>query len=118
MRAIEKQKSKTRKDREAISQRVCAALLWSARGQHCEICLVRGDHRVSGTLGEASYCDSTKRNEDRTTTLRRLLIGAVELDVTKSIVLVADFADKAVFQNRTFHCKKAGFTAQARIVGS
>ena len=72
-------KRKEGKDRP-ILKRLSATLLRSFRGLHGEkmVC-VRGVPGVTGTLGKAiAILTQPKRVGDRTTTLRRLLIGAVQ----------------------------------------
>ena len=63
-----------------ILKRLRATLLRSFRGLYGEkmVC-VRGVLRVTGTLGKAnSHFDPTQTGRQPTTTLRRLLIGAVQ----------------------------------------
>ena len=68
------------KRRQANFKEAFATLLRSFRGLHGEkmVC-VRGAPRVTGTLGKTiAILTQPKRIGDRTTTLRRLLIGAVQ----------------------------------------
>ena len=68
------------KNSRPILGRLSAALFQTFRGQHSEkmVC-IRRVPGVTGTLGKTnSHLDPmAKRVEDRTTTLRRLLIGAL-----------------------------------------
>ena len=68
------------KRRQPILKRLRATLLRSFRGLHGEkMVYVRGVPRVTGTIGKAiAIFTQPKRVGDRTTTLRRLLIGAVQ----------------------------------------
>ena len=74
-RVRERQK---RQDRRPILKNLCATLLRSFRGQHDKkmVC-ARGVPGVTGTSGKPTAISTQpKRGRDRTTTLRRLLIGA------------------------------------------
>ena len=68
------------KRRQPILKRLRATLLRSFRGLHGEkMVYVRGVPAVTGTIGKAiAILTQPKRVGDRTTTLRRLLIGAVQ----------------------------------------
>ena len=68
------------KRRQPILKSLRATLLRSFRGLHGEkMAYVRGVPRVTGTIGKAiAILTQPKRVGDRTTTLRRLLIGAVQ----------------------------------------
>ena len=72
-------KGKAGEDRP-ILKRLRATLLRSFKGLHGEkIICVRGVLGVTGILGKAnSHFNPTQTGGDRTTTLRRLLIGAVQ----------------------------------------
>ena len=68
------------KRRQPILKRLSATLLRSFRGLHGEkMVYVRGVPRVTGTIRKAiAILTQSKRVGDRTTTLRQLLIGAVQ----------------------------------------
>ena len=74
-RARERQEN--RENRRPILKKSCAALLRSFRGQHSEI--MKGSAQGNWDLreGQQPFRPNPNGVWDRTTTLRRLLIGAV-----------------------------------------
>ena len=70
---------KKRENKRLILKKLCAALLWSFRGQHSE--KMKGSARGNWDprKGQQSFRPNPNGAGDRTTTLRRLLIGAVTL---------------------------------------
>ena len=76
-RAREGQEKRETESRRPILKKLCAALLQSFRGQHSEkkkgSAQGNWDHRE----GQQPFRPNPKAAEDRTTTMGRLLIGAV-----------------------------------------
>ena len=81
-----KRKAGKKRNRRQILKKLCAALLRSFRGQHGE--KMKGSARGNWDLreGQQQFRPNPNGVGDRTTTLRRLLIGAVTLSSRNSIV--------------------------------
>ena len=75
-RATEGQEKRKSENRRPNLKKLCAALLRSFRGQHSE--KMKGSARGNWDLqeGQQSFQPNPNGVGDRTTTLRRLLIGA------------------------------------------
>ena len=76
-RAREGQEKRKRENKRPILKKLCAALLRSFRGQHSE--KIKGSARGNWDPreGQQPFRPNPNGIGDRTTTLRRLLIGAV-----------------------------------------
>ena len=78
-RSRARERQEKRDDRRPILKKLCAALLRSFRWQHGEKMVVRGECPGSWDFleGQQPFRPNPNGVGDRTTTLRRLFIGAV-----------------------------------------
>ena len=75
-RAREEQEKRKRENRRTILKKLCAALLRSFRGQHSEKMKGSARGKRDPREGQQPFRPNSNGVGERTTTLRRLLIGA------------------------------------------
>ena len=83
-RAREGREERKRENKRPILNKLCAALLRSFRGQHNEKMKGSALGNWDSREGQQPFRSNPNGVRDRTTTLRRLLIGAVAISIAIS----------------------------------